>query len=192
MADNEFDISLLTFHGFQDGESLLLARQVEVEIKHQDMSTGRTNVMEKSRRLQRSIQDYGEEFEKLWNEVRKSLNSTEAKPEMRTNGITYNYPRIEIDNSDTGGYLGSHSIRLEENHRICVTFYPIAIHLCSDHFEKQRTLFNQKVAGNAPAAGNIRDEWFVVLDRDGWENHKEVLEELVELVQDKWRAERSS
>ena len=194
MANNEMDISLLTFHGFQDGESVLLTRQVEVEIKHQDTSTGRTNVAEMSRRLQSKIQEYGEEFERFWNEVRESLNSTDATAEIRTTGITYNYPRIKIDNSDSydGGYLGSHSIRFEENRRICVTFLPIAIHLCSDHFEKRKSLFAQRVAKNAPGAGNIRDEWFVVMDKDVWRNHKEVLEELVELVQNKWRAERNS
>ena len=194
MADNEMEISLLTFHGFQDGESILLSRQVEVEFKHLDTSTGRINEMEKSRRLQRKIQEYGEEFEKLWNEVKESLNSTDARADIRKTGITYNYPRIEIDNSgpDALGYLGSHSIRLEENRRICVTFYPIAIHLCPDHFEKQKTLFNQRGAQNAPGTGDIRDEWFVVLDKDDWGIHKEVLEELVELVQDKWRAVRNN
>ncbi len=193
LAENEMDISLLTFHGFQDGESVLLARQVEVEIKRQDTSTGRINQMEMSRRLQRKIQEYGEEFEILWNEVRESLNSTDARADTRTTGITYNYPRIEIDNSnpDNLGYQGSHSIRLEEDRRICVTFYPIAIHLCSDHFEKQKTLFNQRGAVNAPGVGDIRNERFVVLDKDDWENHKEVLKELVELIQDKWMAERN-
>lgn len=194
MADSDMDISLLTFHGFQDGENVLLARQVEVEIKHQDPSTGRTNAVERYRRLQRGIQEYGEEFEKFWNEVRESLNSTDATAEIRTTGITYNYPRIEIDNSgpDALGYQGSHSIRLEEKRRICVTFYPIAIHLCPDHFEKEKTLFNQRGVQNAPVTGEIRDEWFVVLDKDKWGNHKEVLEKLVELVQNKWREARNS
>ena len=194
MADNEMDISLLTFHGFQDGESVLLSRQVEVEIKYQDTSTERINDREKSRRLQRNIQEYGEEFKKLWDEVKESLNSTDATAGIRTMGITYNYPRIKFDNSDSGapGYLASHSIRLEESRRICVTFYPIAIHLCSDHFEKQKTLFNQRRVQNAPGVGDIRDEWFVSLDKDDWANHKNVLKDLVELVQNKWRVERNS
>ena len=112
----------------------------------------------------------------------------------QTTGIAYNYRRIVIDksNPDDLGYQGSHSIRLEEDRRICVTFYPIAIHLCSDHFEKQKTLFNQRGAVNAPGVGDIRNERFVVLDKDDWENHKEVLKELVELIQDKWMAERNS
>ena len=116
MADSEMDISLLTFHGFQDGENVLLARQVEVEIEHQDPSTGRTNAGERYRRLQKGIQEYGEEFEKFWNEVRESLNSIDATAEIRTTGITYNYPRIEIDNPDSWavGFRASHSIRLEK------------------------------------------------------------------------------
>ena len=47
MAYNEMDISLLTFHGFHDGESVILVRQVEVETKHQGTSTGNTNANEK-------------------------------------------------------------------------------------------------------------------------------------------------
>ncbi len=194
MADNEIDISLLTFHGFQDGESVLLSRQVEVEIKYQDTSTERINYREKSRRLQRKIQEYGEEFKKLWDEVNESLNSNDARTEILKTRITYNYPRIEIDNSDSGapGYLSPYSIRLEADRKICVTFYPIAIHLCSDHFEKQNTLFKQRRAQNAPGAGDIRNEWFVELDKDNWGNHKKVLKDLVELVQNKWRVELNS
>ena len=190
MADNELDISLLTFHRFQDDESVLLARQVEVEIKHQDTSIERR----KEIMLQRKIQEYGEEFERLWDEVSKSLNSTDAKAEIHKTGITFNHPRIVIDNSDPDapGYLASHSIRLEEECRIRVTFFPIAIHLCSDHFEKQKIRFKQRAVQNAPGAGDTRYEWFVVLDKDDWGTHKEVFEELVELVQIRWRAERNS
>lgn len=195
MAYNEMEISLLTFHGFRDGNNVLLARQVEVETKHQETSTGRTNEKEKFRRLQKKIQEYGEEFERFWKEVRESLNSDDATLEPQSTGIAYNYRRIAIDksNPDDLGYLGSHSIRLAENRRICVTFYPIAIHLCSDHFEKQKSLlFKQRPVQNAPPAGNIRNEWYVYLDRDSWGNHKEVLKELVELVQNKWTAELNS
>ena len=188
LVDNGVDISLLTFHGYECGDRMLLARQVE---------GGEARDIESSPRQQRIARwrrGHVERAERLdmsdfWQEAVKELSV--AKMERVTKlGVTFHMRSIGLDNVR---HSGSHSIVIDEqNPMIRITFYPASIHLCWSEFQKNKEIipFQFEEPRNARPTERVTQQWYCVLDRGGWEKHKAGLIGLAKSVCDTWEKNR--
>lgn len=188
LADNGVDISLLTFHGYDFGDRMLLARQVEGGEVRDVESSPRQQRIARWRRghAERAERHHMSEF---WQEAVKELSV--AKMERVTKlGITFHMRGIELDNVR---HSGSHSIVIDEQHpMIRITFYPASIHICWNEFQKHKETvpFRFEEPRNARPTERATQQWFCVLDREGWEKHKAALVVLAKSVCDTWEKMR--
>jgi hypothetical protein len=75
LADGGVEMSLITFHGFNDGDRVFLARQVEVAQKQTPVSTKETNLQKLLRRIKTSgVETY---FGKAAEIIRTTMSSNE-------------------------------------------------------------------------------------------------------------------
>ena len=173
LAERGVDIALVTFHGYQYGEKRLLARQVEGSFKGRDVVSGRRQTdVELRQALAERAMELG--IDGLWQDAVKAL-SIASNGSVTKSGITFYLPKITLP--DGVRVRGSHSVVIDQTGRIRVTFYPAAVHVCLNKFqEKQATIpFATEKPPNAPPTKRVSEQWYCVLDKDGWKNHKEVL-----------------
>lgn len=69
-----------------------------------------------------------------------------------------------------------------------VTFFPVSVHLCGPKFQKveQSISFERERPSNAYPTNDISEQWYCVLDRSGWDDHKERLFELAKDISTAW------
>ena len=189
LAESGVDISLLTFQGFQFGDSLLLARQVERSAEVCDIGTGpRRSAAERRRALSERATDLN--IEDLWENAVKALALT-AYSHATGVGITFYQPKITLP--DDVNVSGSHSVAIDQRGMIRVTFYPGAVHLCLEKFKemKETIPFEFEKPPNAPTTKLVSEQWFCLLDKKKWEMHREGLINLAKDVQNTWREIRN-
>ena len=189
LAENGVDISLLTFHGYQSGDKLLLARQVERIVEARDVITRpRQSAAERRRALTERAKDL--EMEVLWEDAVKTL-AVAASSQATGVGVTFYQPKIKLP--DDVNVSGSHSVVIDQRGMIRVTFYPGAVHACQEKFQEVRETipFQLEKPPNAPTTKLVSEQWYCLLDDKQWEMHKEVLTALANDVQDAWREIRN-
>ena len=126
LAEKGIDISLLTFHGYLHGESMLLAKQVQTV---EDPHAPRLNQPSASD-LNRKASEHG--VAEVWQDARASLDYS-IRTYYTKSGITYLQRTITLP--DDVRVRGSHSVAIDESGRIRITFYPAAVHLGGEHFD---------------------------------------------------------
>jgi hypothetical protein len=182
LAKRGLDIALLTFYGYEYDGKTLLARQVQrvVPITKPPVDP-RQALAERARSLE--IGDF-------WKEVNDSfeqLGSYIVTP--RTDGFTFYLPPLKMpDLVKARQAEGSHSVRLDGNGKIRITFFPAAIHLCEAEFGEQQAVvpFRQEPPPNAPRTNRVSEQWYCLLDGQEWLAHKEVLTALASAVYVAW------
>ena len=77
-----------------------------------------------------------------------------------------------------------------------MTFYPRAVHFCLDKFENKRRQETIPFDTEAPPAAwptdQVSEQWYCLLDKSTWEQHKEALTALAQEVHDAWLEFRCS
>lgn len=141
----------------------------------------------------------------LWQEVVANLRPADSHPiDWGANGVTFY--RDGPDPTGDGGRRGRltlpgmrwnfgafHKVRLNSR-GVRVVFFPIAVYLCREEFDKadQSINFSKKPPQNAPSAGSVEQEWICPLDEVRWMDIRETLIELVEAVRDAWEDKRTA
>ena len=152
------DISVLTFHGYQCGGRTLLARQMEGgEARDVGSSPRQQRHAEWRRETAKRAEELG--ITDLWEDAVEALSVADEE-RARKSGITFRMRRITLGNAKPSG---SHSIVIDQiKGKIRVTFYPAAIHLCFDQFQKMREKipFELEIPPNAPPTEEVRDQWY--------------------------------
>ena len=164
------DISLLTFHGFSHDGATVLARQVEAgepdeHRQHVYDTRSPKNYEELSRSLTNRAKDLG--LVGLWREAIDALNTQDDMYPKRS-GFTFRSLK-PLTVPELVGYRtvrASHSVDLDPNARIRVTFFPAAIHLCLDDFKAAESTvpFKREPPPNAPITERVQEQRYCLLD----------------------------
>lgn len=186
LNDRRVEISLLTFHAYEHGDSTLLARQVDKRALHRGVTP--TTKTERLRALRERARDNG--VEDLWLKATEALGRT-FNSETTTSGVTFWLPTITLNDQNV---RGSHSVTLLESSEIRVTFYPAAVHLCRNSFAlAEATIpFEREKPPNAPPVAEVLQQWFCALDIERWETHRDGLTALANDIRTEWTTRLAS
>ena len=187
LVERGVDISLVTFHGYQCGDRMLLARQMEggeardagLRLRQSDKERRRTHA-EWAREL-----DIGD----LWQDAVKAL-SVASNGHATRSGISFYLPTITLP--DNVNVSGSHSVVIDQRGMIRVTYYPGAVDVCWEEFqEKKETIpFELENPPNAPTTKKVSEQWYCLLNTEAWKIHKEALTALANDVHNAWLKKR--
>lgn len=198
LRDQGVDIALLTYHAYERGGSLLLARRADEQLASEappPKPPGRSQ-KEKYAKLQSRVAAMG--ISDLWDAAVEALRRSGSAQIPSTSGIGFQGPRLEMEGlyfyspqseqqQSAQATWASHSIRLEGSDSIRVTFNPAAVELCLDNFTAQRSLFKLTPSNIAPRTKRVEDVWFCVLNRERWDGEDgEAIKRLAHMVNDQW------
>ena len=190
------DISLLTFHAFDYGGKTILAKQVEVEAASEPERHGSS-----SRTYRRSVtllesraKEIGT-FDLLAAVKEMFLDTWQRKLRQTASTTRLNFfvsERSKSGRRSTPTYL---SLEIDtENGGIRVCFYPRAIELCKDQFDRlDEEEFRFIKEGNPqalPTTGQV--DWQILVplgSLNEWKTHKERLTVLTRSVYEAWQNE---
>ena len=180
LADRGIDIRLVTFHGYVQGDGMLLARQVRAA----DDPRPSSGKPPRASDLNRKAAEHG--VAELWKDARESLDYS-VRTYYTKSGITYLQRTTTL--SDDVRVRGSHSVTIDQPGKIRITFYPAAVDLCHKEFEqlKEAIPFEAEKPPNAPATRRAPNQWYGRLDERSWEMGRGRLIEFVRAVEDAWR-----
>ena len=180
LAERGIDIRLLTFHGYMHGDGMLLARQVRAVEDAQTPPRARPTAGS----LNRKASEYG--VVEIWKDAKVSLDYS-VHTYYTKYGITYCQRTITLP--DEVPVRGSHSVTIDEPGTIRITFYPAAVDLCHERFEKLKSVipFEAEKPPNAPATRRAPNQWYCRLDEQSWHEGRDRLIEFVRHVEDAWR-----
>ena len=191
------DISLLTFHGYEHEGKTFLARQVWVESDPTEEFRGRKESREERRRKRRLvIAEFAENhgvsdiFDEAIERFLKLANRYKPRPLKSEYGYTFNASRpLKLPGHETS-FNSPLSLRITQDGKMRVTFFPVSVHLCKRKFQEAEqsdpSLFRHESPPNAPRTNDVPEQWYCVLDRSGWDEHKETLFELAKAVSKEW------
>lgn len=185
LADREVDIALVTFHGYQCGDKMLLAKQVEGSFEGRDVvSERRQSDADRRRVLEERAMELG--MGDLWQDAVKALSIASNGSPTKA-GITFYLPKIILP--DDVQASGTHSVVIDQTGKIRVTFYPGAVHVCLKTFQDKRATipFETEKPPNAPPTELVSEQWYCLLDKDKWKIHKEALIALANEVNNAWQ-----
>ena len=192
LADKGVDISLLTFHGFQQDDKTLLARLMPVEsyIRPEPATRHAKRRLSTTERWQietKKAQECG--VYDLFTAVRDMFRanwsaSDEQFGARQTLGIS-----VRLRNPKSGRRLQYARIDPWQG-RVGIVFFPRAIELCIEQFrplleEIPYTTWPGHRKSN-PLDENVSEISFMV-SNDGWEEHKEKLVDLTRAVYSAWK-----
>ena len=185
------DVSLLTFYGYEYKGATLLAKYTEEELASDvaaQSAAGSPSHNEKLHQLNQHAASLG--ISDLWEDAKSLLHTRAAweSPLTRLKGLTFYMPGLPMEElEDAKAAYGSHSVRLDSSGKIRITFFPAAVELCYGMFtEQQNVPFHYEPPPNVPITERVREQWYCLLDREEWEEHRDALVELARAVNDAW------
>ena len=180
LAQNgQLDISLLTFHGFHYDGKTLLARQVRV---NRDPRRRRPGREERRTHLLDEAKAHGvyDLLTEVMDMFKSNWHGTSERPGKF--GFSLRLPRL----TGTGRKVRGSYARVDpEQNRVIVVFYPRAIELCREEFEKpiKDIPFQTWPRNREDEALHIPGtEIQFIIAADSWATHKETLSELSQSV----------
>lgn len=186
LAERGVEIDLLTFHAYEHEAKTLLARQVELEsVAGEQTPLHRRGAAEHRRQIEERIRGMEVSF---WNDLLAGFRSIgPAKEHLRTNGFAFGRPNITLPGNESS-FSVYQSVRAVDAGTIRVTFLPIAVHLCKAQFEEadESIRFKKEPPSNAPSTNKIGQQWYCVLDEDGWKEHGDTLLSLASSIYKAW------
>ncbi|MDE0408561.1 MAG: endonuclease NucS [Alphaproteobacteria bacterium] len=187
LQEREVNIELMTFHGFQHEGQMLLIKQVEIPEVSEDDSEPRKPRMSKAEYWDRILKLAREHNVQHLEEATKILTH-ESKYYHTRYGTTFINPSIILPTNVPA--RASHSVVMDGNSdgTIKIVFYPPSVHLCWDAFQEVRDQLSFKFEKprNTYPTDRVLEQWYCLLDHDGWQRHKETLQDLVRNVRKEW------
>lgn len=188
-VNSEMDISLLTFHGFDQNGRTLLAKQVEVSATEE----ARPNRRRRKRRSRAELQEILDsklresEVADLFAEVLAMWEAGWSSPGKAPGVFGL---RLRLRNPRTGRYVAL--ARLDPRHRkVAMVFYPGAIRLCREEFrrcvEGDDAIPHETWPKNRDPMADPQPEIKLKVTRDVWNVHNARLTALVQSVYEAWQ-----
>ena len=189
LADRDVDISLLSFSAYLHHDRTLLAKQVQQVEAGAEPQSNRYIRREKRRTsLDERARTIG--IDSFWHEVIGNLTRVHrGDPAPRANGYTFYQNPLKLPGLVGGHRAGaSHTVRLDEDQKIRVTFFPVAVHLCETQFKHTDVagLFETQASSHFQSTDRVKEEYYCVLDEAGWKKHKGSLLSLVDEINRAW------
>ena len=196
LANNSaMDISLLTFHGFDQGGKSLLAKQVEVEPTD--------NAQRTVRRRRRSRQELQQAFEEklrrcgvpeLFHEVKGVFEAD--WPRARKWSSSYGLA-FKLQRPTPSGRYSVQFARVDPNEDdVAMVFFPRAIRLCREEFRPRVEEVPYRTwppdREGLPADEDEQPEIQFQLTPEVWNDHNASLTALAQAVYEAWEEERAS
>ena len=189
------DITLLTFHGYEHEGTTFLARQVErrdrLDPNGPRPPSPQRSTGERLLDLAKLAEERG--TGELWRDALQALATpgSHQNPTSQPAGVTFYMSPLKLPEElvQAKEAHGTHSVRLVGgSERIRITFYPTAVHLCLEQFNKAKeaTPFQYEPPPNAPITKQVDKQWFCVLNLAEWKKHKEAITSLANAVNDAW------
>ena len=140
LADSDIDVSLITFHGFQDGENVILARQVEVETPDVTI-TKDTNL----KKMNDKIAKLGVEsfYETLAKYFQQRLSPAYQWPNQ--GGYSYYLPEITESGSQSNRVYLSLYLHDHKPGKTQIYMHPRALEALGEHFPELKTSLGDRV-----------------------------------------------
>ena len=187
------EIDLLTFEIYRLRDRVLFARQhadrdAARSQARQDQIAGQRATIQSNRRsvIERKVDEYG--MQDWWRDVVAILERGFRTIYRENLAITFR-KRIARTLSTDVAAKGTHKIEIAKPGVIRIIFFPAAVDVCVDEFEalKQVIPFDLEPPPNAPTTEQVADQWFCRLDKGQWLEHKNNIERLVRMVDERWR-----
>ena len=188
-------ISIQTFSKFGYGEEKLIVGH------HDRAAEARSGTKKAMQSYEENIRALNQKANDLqlgdyWKDVVGSLQSINSMHPRnnrppRKSGITFYERGIKLSD-DGNNFRGSHSVLLEDVGKIKVTFFPIAIYLCKNTFEKASIPFEKEPPPNVPKADNVTEQWYCILNKQSWEKNKAELTKTAKQVHAAWEKRRKN
>ncbi len=154
LADSEIDISLITFHGFQDDEKIILAKQVEVEARQQSTTVSNTKegnlekLHEKILKLQ--VSSF---YEKLAKFFQNNLSPAYQWPNQ--GGYSLYLPEITETGSQSNRVYVSLYLHEGKLGKVQLYFHPRAINAAGENWNEILTNFDIEIKKNDDGSAEI-------------------------------------
>ncbi len=174
LAERGIDIGIVTFHGYAQDDTILLARQAD------DPPPPPPNGESNREIVLRKAAEY--EVTNLFNGASKALDYSVGSYYTKS-GITYCQRTIILP--ENVHVRASHFITLNEHGKVQIIFPPGTVDLCYEHFEQLKNAipFETKPAIHVYATERVREQWFCRLDEESWQKHKQDLIEFVQVME---------
>jgi len=186
-------IDLLTFLGYRSGNRMFLARQLESgdgapEGKKRDQDVSRNAMKQEQWREALNKEIDRHRMRDWWDSVLLVLARNFKQDPKAGLAITFHTgKKLTL----AGGIVANatHKIRIAGPGKVEILFFPAAVDLCLQEFEKLKRAipFECEPPSNAPPTELVTEQWGCRLDEGGWTEHKERIAELVRLVDERWR-----
>lgn len=179
LADSDIDMSLITFHAFQENGRILLARQVEVEAKPPP-DTGDTKA-ERARKLKRKVEALGIEgyYYKLAEFFRDQLSAYEWP---NPGGYSYYLTELTETGSQTNRVYVSLYVYDNSPGKVEVRIQPRAVEAASNVFD----VFKQNLGGRVKQRSDGGAEIWIGSWQD-WEAISENFQKLCPAIVEGWK-----
>ena len=189
MARKGVEIDLLTFHGYRHGDRMLLARQLESgDDTWKPPRSPSHNAIREERRKAIDLEVDKYKMKGLWEDAEAVLGSRTNRSYKKKLGIVFyhNKKRTLSTGSKTNA---SHKIEIVGQGVIRIIFFPSAVELCPNEFEKSKKEipFEFEAPPNASQTESVVVQWFCRLDENGWRAHRDNIADLVRMVDEQWR-----
>ena len=189
LMQKDVDIISVSFSAYVREGRTLLARQVhEIETgtelpssRYARREKRRANLDERARTL--GIGDF-------WQKVIDDFTRVHRRePSPRANGYTfYQQNALRLPGLVGGHRAGaSHTVRLDKDGKIRVTFFPIAVHLCKALFDQIDIIFGQEEPADFQATDQVDMQYYCLFDEEEWnKQHKRALLNLASEINGEW------
>ena len=189
LIDRDVDITLLSFSAYLHEGRTLLARQVhEIETGTEPPSSRYAKREKRRANLDERARTLG--IGGFWQEVIDDFTRLHRRePSPRANGYTfYQQNSLKLPGLVGGHRAGaSHTVRLDKDGKIRVTFFPVAVHLCKALFEQVGIAFETEEPANFQATDQIDMQYYCMFDEEEWnKQHKRALLNLVSEINSEW------
>jgi len=184
LADSEIDISLITFHGFEEGGETFLARHVEVQttVPPEPQTYSKKNNLAK---LQEQVINIGiaDFYYKISAFFRDKLVTAYEWP----NPSGYSYYLIELTDTGRGTQRVYVSLYINDTQpgKVDIRFHPRAVEAASDNFEPIKNKFGSKIKIRPDKGAEV---W--VNSLQAWEELVPYFEELCQAIVSGWKSKR--
>ena len=193
LAGHDVPMSIMTFHGYNHGGSSFFAKQVQTErdVKERvkvKSTLEREREKEAKEAKQRALEERVAGIQDLWEDVVSTFDNGCRTKIVLKNGFNFYWDSLNLREHDTSFNIPT-SVRLTDEGKVRVIFFPVSISLCSQDFNdsKRNIGFKEEQPVRAPRTNEIDMQWFRDLDEEEWKTHKEELAKLVDAVGKAWR-----
>ena len=184
LSEGDFDISLITFHGFKEGNDVLLARQVEVQSKPPGPTpiyTKKTNLEKLQQNVQKlKVEDYYYDIAAFF---RDQLPASHEWP--NASGYSYGLPELTDSGSQSNRVYISIYVNANKPGHVQVVLQKRAVDAVSDNFNRIIKPIENRFS---KSQNDVRTLW--IQSKTDWEALKGFFGELCESILKGWKMKR--